>query len=459
LPETRRYDVVVIGGGPGGYPAAVHAAQRGLRVALVEARALGGECTNYGCIPTKALRRIALAASIASSVGRVEIDHRKLIHEAMSVVEKIRSGIKQLLEGYGVDIIHARARLRPDRLVEAGSAVLEAGRIVLAPGTEPWSPPGLEPDGNRVHDNRSFLGLREPPGRLLIVGGGPIGVEYADIMARLGVEVSLVELMPQLLPGMDRDLSLAARRLLRGLGVKVYTSARITRLERGKDHVEAMLGNGEKIEADAVLVATGRRPATQGIGLEEIGVELDEKGYIKVDERMATNVPGVYAAGDAAGPPLLAHKAVAQSIVAGVNAAGGRVVYRPKAVPMVVYTEPELAQVGYTLEEARQAGLDAAEARIRLGGVASAVIEGSEAGLVKIVYDKRSLRVLGLAAAAPRASEFVAEAALAVEKGVTLEELASVVHPHPSASEALREAAEMALGRPTHYLLRGKRAR
>ncbi|ALL00988.1 Dihydrolipoamide dehydrogenase [Pyrodictium delaneyi] len=459
MAETRRYDLVVIGGGPGGYPAAVHAAQMGLRVALVEARALGGECTNYGCIPTKALRRIALAADIVSSVGRVELERGKLIREAMRVVDRIRAGIEQLLEGYDIDVIRARARLRPGGIVEAGNLVLEAEKVVLAPGTEPWSPPGLEPDGRQVHDNRSFLSLEELPQRLLIVGGGPIGVEYADIMARLGVEVYLVELMPRLLPGMDRDLSLTAKRWLRSLGVKVYTSTRIARLERGKNNVEAVLENGERIETDAVLVATGRRPSTHGMGLEEAGVELDEKGYIKVDDYMATSAPGVYAAGDAAGPPLLAHKAMAQSIVAGVNAAGGKAVYKQKAVPMVVYMEPELAQVGYTLEEARKAGLDAAETRIRLGGIASAVMEGAEAGLVKIVYEERSLRVLGVVAAAPRASEFIAEVALAVEKGVTLEELASVVHPHPSVSEALQEVAEVALGRPTHYMTRRVRRR
>jgi len=457
LAETRRYDLVVIGGGPGGYPAAVHAAQMGLRVALVEARALGGECTNYGCIPTKALRRIALAAYIASSVGRVEFEYKKLIREAMMVVDKIRAGIEQLLEGYDIDIIRARARLRPGGIVEAGNLVLEAEKMVLAPGTEPWSPPGLEPDGRQVHDNRSFLSLEGLPQRLLIVGGGPIGVEYADIMARLGVEVYLVELMPRLLPGMDRDLSLTAKRWLTSLGVKVYTSTRITRLERGKNKVEAVLESGGRIETDAVLVATGRQPSTRGMGLEEAGVELDEKGYIKVDDYMATSAPGVYAAGDAAGPPLLAHKAIAQSIVAGVNAAGGKAIYKPKAVPMVVYMEPELAQAGYTLEEARKAGLDAAETRIRLGGIASAVMEGAEAGLVKIVYEERSHRVLGVVVTAPRASEFIAEAALAVEKGVTLEELASVVHPHPSVSEVLQEVAEAALGRPTHYMTRRAR--
>ncbi|KSW12422.1 hypothetical protein CF15_06760 [Pyrodictium occultum] len=454
MPGSRRYDLVVVGGGPGGYPAAIHAARAGLRVALVEERALGGECTNYGCIPSKALHRLAEAASVASRIARVEVDARKALEEARRVVARLRSGLESLMEGYGVEVLRARARLRSGRAVEAGGSVLEAERIVLAPGTVPAYPPGLEPDGRLVHDNRSIVSLEDLPSRLLVVGGGPAGVEYAETMARLGAEVTLVEMMPRLLPSMDRDLSLAARRVLRELGVRVYTSTRVAGLERHGDTVVAVLDKGERLEVDAVLVVTGRRPATRGLGLEELGVEVDEKGYIRVDERMATSAPGVYAAGDATGPPLLAHKAMAQSIVAGVNAAGGNAAYKPRAVPLVVYTEPELLQVGYTLEEARRAGYDAAEARIRLGGVASAVIEGAEAGLVKLVYDRRSLKLLGVVIAAPRASEIAGEAALAVERGLTLEEVAGLIHPHPSLVEALGEAAAAALGRPTHYLVK-----
>ncbi|MEB3774603.1 MAG: FAD-dependent oxidoreductase, partial [Desulfurococcales archaeon] len=321
-------------------------------------------------------------------------------------------------------------------------------------GTSPASLPGIRVDGDTVHDNRTILGLRRKPASILIIGGGYIGVEYANIMAKHGVEVFLVEMLPRLLPGMDEDFSRIVTRRLKRRGVKVYTETKVEEVTVGEGGVKARLSGSRVIEAEKVLVAVGRRPNTRDVGLEREGVKLDDKGYIVVDEEMKTVNPRIYASGDVTGPPLLAHKAFLQGIVAGTNAAGGSIVYEPRAIPSVVYTDPELASVGMTLEEARSRGLDAVEKKYPLGGLAMANILGSTDGFVKLVIDNDSGSLLGVHIAAPHAGEIIAELALALEFGGTVEDLALTIHPHPSISEAVKEAAELALGRPIHYLLR-----
>jgi len=459
---AEKFDLVVIGGGPGGYPAAVRASQLGLNVALVEAAGLGGECTNYGCIPTKALLHPTHALWLLRQTGvarDVDVDFERLMEFARSMASRVSGGVETLLKGYGVEVVRGRARVAGRGVVEVeGYGELGYSKLVVAVGTEPSRLPGMEPDGQVVHDNRSILGLRRKPGRMLIVGGGYIGVEFATVMARLGVEVHLVEVMDRLLPGMDRDFSRVVERHLRRLGAKIYTSSRVEALERREGYARASIAAPKgrvEVEADTVLVAVGRRPSTRGLGLERLGVELDDKGYIRVTSGMETSAPGVYASGDVTGPPLLAHKAFAQAVVAAERAAGDRSsAYDPKAVPAVVYTEPELASAGMTLEEARRAGFDAVEQRYPLGAMARVSIEGCSGCFVKVVYERGSGALLGVHMAAPNASEVIAEAALAIELGATLEDLALTIHPHPSASEALREAAEMALERPIHYILR-----
>ncbi len=451
------YDLVVIGGGPGGVSAAVRAAQLGLNVAVVEERGLGGECTLYGCIPVKALLFYASASMLVSRLSHVELDTGGAFREARRLASELSKGISTLLERYGVHVYHGRGVIEEPGAVRVegneGTVRLSYRSLLLAPGSVPYTPPGLEPDGVVVHDNRSVL--ENPPQRgerLLIIGGGPVGVEYAAVFARLGVEVTLVEALPRLLPGFDRELSPYTTRLLRRLDVDVATGCPVEQLEKKEGRVAARLCGGRLEVFDYALVAVGRRPATRGIGLEKLGVKLDDKGYIKTDDTMRTTAPHVYAVGDATGPPLLAHKAVRQALVAAENIAAGTTVarYKPKAVPMAVYLGMvEAVQVGVTLSEARRQGLGTA--KVRLGWSSHAHLAGAADGFAAVVYDPETRRVLGYEAAAPNAAEQAAIATLAIEAGMTLEQLAKTVYPHPSTSEILYETALAALDKPLNY--------
>ncbi|MCE4613434.1 MAG: dihydrolipoyl dehydrogenase [Desulfurococcales archaeon] len=456
------YDLVVIGGGPGGYPAAIRAAQLGLSVAIVEPGNFGGECTNYGCIPSKALispvESYWRVKNLPFMRGEVEVDFEGLMKWAKSIVSRTRSGVLQLLKGYGVDVYQTRGYFESSTTVRLGDGgTLRADKFVVATGTEPARIPGIEIDGAVVHDNRTILGLKKKPSTMLIIGGGYIGVEYANVFAKLGVEVHLVEMLPRLLPQMDQDVSRIIERRLRKLGVKVRTRARVESVELRESFAKARISGGEEVEADAVLVAVGRRPVTRDLGLEKAGVRLDGSGFIKVNEHMETSNPRILASGDVSGPPLLAHKAFHQAVVAAENAAGLDTAYEPMAVPEVVFTDPEVVSIGLKEEEARERGFKARAVRYPLGGSPRAAIEDSIDGFVKIVYDDDSKTLLGVQIVAPHASEIAAEAVYAIETGATLEDLALTIHPHPTISEALKEAAELALERPIHYVLRRKK--
>ena len=447
-----------MGGGPGGYPGAIRAAELGLRVVLFEERGLGGECTLYGCVPTKT---IMLYAAALMALERLGLEARpspaRVWEEARRVAEKLSGGIESLLERHGVRLVRARARLAGGGVVEAAGRRYRARAVLLAPGSVPAAPPGVVVDNRRVLDNRGWLRRAPEPGeRLLVVGGGPVGVEAAVAAAALGARVVLVEALPRILPGLSRLASSTVSRLLRRLGVEVHTGCPLEGLEEAEGGVSASYC-GLRGLYSRVLVATGRRPATRGLGLEEAGVKLDEKGYIVVDDYLETSVGGVFAAGDAAGPPLLAHKAIHQSLVAAGNAAaavgrlaGGARRYSPRAVPTVVHLgSAEAASVGVSLDEARARGL--AAARVRLGWSLYAETLGLAEGYAAVVYEPGSGRIVGFEAVAPGAGEVAAEAALVIEKGLGLEDVASVVHPHPERSEQLAEAALAALGLPLHY--------
>lgn len=456
------YDIVVIGGGPGGYPAAVRASQLGLRVALVEQGRLGGECVNFGCIPTKSMVKPVEMLWSLSRMSFIklnyEMDFKSYMDWVNSVSSRMSEGVAGLLRGYDVDVYGARASIAERGLVELSDGrVLKADKIVVSTGTDPAAPPNIEFDGVLVHSNRTILGLRRKPSRIVIVGAGYIGVEFANVMAKVGVEVHLVEALDRVLPMMEEDFSKLLSRRLSKLGVKIYTSTRVEEVGKRESYVKVKLSNGAELEADHMLVAVGRKPNTKGIGLEKAGVELEERGYIKVDGSMRTSNPSIYAAGDSAGPPLLAHKAFLQAIVAAEAAAGLKSFYDPRAVPSIVFTDPEIVSVGLTEAEARKAGYNVGVAKLPLGGLARAVIEDSLDGFIKIVYEDSSKTILGIHMAGPHASELAGEAALAIEMGATLEDLSLTIHPHPTISEAIQEVAELALGKPKHFILRKKK--
>ncbi len=456
---AEKYDLVVIGGGPGGYPAAIRASQEGLNVAVIEADRLGGECTNYGCIPTKAMMKpleyISSALSLPFARGSIDVDFESMMKWVHDIVSQVSGGVEMLLKGYNIEVKKGYARLESStKIVLDSGESLWADKIIIATGTSPSTIPGIDVDGEVVHNNRTILGLKRKPASLLIIGGGYIGVEYANIMAKLGVEVTLVEMLPRILPGMDKDLARVAERRLKKQGVKVLTGTVVKELKAREGRAEAVLQGGEAIEVEKVLVAVGRRPNTSGIGLENAGVKTGDKGFIIVNDRMETSNPRIYAVGDVAGPPLLAHKAFMQGVVAGENAASGEAYYQPRAVPAVVYTEPELASTGLTLDDAKKMGYDAVEKRYPLGGLAMARIEGATDGMIKLVYDKGTMQLLGAHIAAPHAGEIVTLLTLALEYGASVEDLALTIHPHPSIAEAVKEAAELVLEKPIHYILR-----
>ena len=453
------FDLIVIGAGPGGYVAAIRAAQLGLRVACVEKQYLGGTCLNVGCIPSKALldsseefykARHELAVH-GIKVGEVSLDLPAMLARKDKVVASLTGGVGMLFKKNKIEHIRGSARIAAPGTVEVSDGqskrTLKAVRILIATGSEPIALSSIPFDGRMVVSSTEALTFDRVPERLLVVGAGAIGLELGSVWARLGSKVLVVEYFDRIAPAMDQEMTRALQRSLQkqGLEFRLSTSAQSARIEGGKVHVELAPREGSGGAAstevvDKVLIAIGRRPHTQGLGLAELGVELDRKSFIVVDRRFETNVKGIYAIGDVIGGALLAHKAEEEGVAAVELMANqaGHVKYR--AVPNVIYTNPELASVGLTEAEAREAG------EVRIGkfpftanGRARAL--NATDGLVKVIADAKTDRLLGLHILGARASDLIAEAALAMEFAASAEDIARSVHAHPTLPEAIREAA------------------
>jgi dihydrolipoamide dehydrogenase len=460
----QRYDLVVIGSGPGGYVAAIRAAQLGLRVACVERDAtLGGTCLNVGCIPSKALldstelfhqiRHRAEAHGIR--VGEVALDLETMMRRKERVVSGLTQGVEYLFRKNGVTWVRGTGRLvEPDRLeVEDGAGERQqvtSQRVVLATGSAPIVFPGAPFDEDRVLSSTGALALREVPQHLIVIGGGVIGLELGSVWLRLGARVTVLELMDQILPGMDAEIVKAATGLFREQGFEIRTGARVAEVERQPAGVRVSLEGGEVVEGDRCLVSIGRRSYTDGLGAAEIGVPLNARGAIQVDGRYHTGVGEVYAIGDAIGGELLAHKAMDEGIAAVENSVGrpGRVDY--DAVAGVVYTSPEIAAVGITEERARREGREICVGKFPFSANGRARALDEAHGLVKVIGDATTGRLLGLHILGPRASDLISEASLAMEFEAAVEDVAITVHAHPTLPEALKEAALAALGRSIH---------
>ncbi|MEM1596905.1 MAG: dihydrolipoyl dehydrogenase [Pyrobaculum sp.] len=446
--------VVVVGGGPAGYVAAIRAAQLGAEVKLIELGELGGECTNWACIPSKTLLHVVDLYKLAADgeamglAASPRLNWKALQKWRETVVARLRSGVAYLLKTNGVEVVKAEASPGGDREVVAGEERIKTDALILATGSSPSAPPGVS-FSKRVLDTRGALTLEELPSTVLVVGGGAAGVELATIFAKAGAEVHLVEVMDVLLPSLDKDLGQALGRYLAELGVRVRTSTKVASLKEGPGGVEAVLTgpSEEKISVEYVVVATGRRPR---LGHFAAMIKTDERGHAVVDGQMRTSLPWVYAAGDVAGPPYFAHKAYAQGKVAAEAAMGKRSYYEPLAVPSVVFSDPEVVSVGLTEEEAKAAGIKASSVKVPLSISGRAAALGDTRGYVKLVYDTESRRVLGVHGVGRGLSELAGEASVLVEFHATLDDLALVIHPHPTLSELLVEAAELALKRPTH---------
>lgn len=460
----ERYDLIVIGTGPGGYHAAIRAAQLGLKVLAVEAAEVGGVCLNVGCIPTKALLHAAETLhhlKVAEGFGlkaKPELDPRKLGAWRDQVVGRLTGGVGTLLKDNKVDLARGFARFTGPKEIEVEGKRYGARTFILATGSEPASLKGF-PFGEDVWDSTRALKVEEGiPKRLLVIGGGAVGLEFGQIYRRLGAEVTLMEYMPEILPAGDPETAGLLRRALEKEGIRVLTGTKAVGYERQKDGLHVALepaqgGKGETLVVDKILVAVGRKPRTEGLGLEKAGVAVDEKGFVKVNQKMETTASGIYAIGDVARPPLLAHKAMKEGLVAAENAAGKESAFDYQ-VPSVVYTSPEWAGVGLTEEEARRAGYKVKVGKFPLAASGRALTLGGAEGMVKVVGDAETDLLLGVFLVGPQAGELIAEATLALEMGATVTDLALTVHAHPTLSEGLMEAAEAFHKQAIHILNR-----
>jgi dihydrolipoamide dehydrogenase len=455
------YDLIVIGSGPGGYVCAIRAAQLGMKVAVVEKdKTFGGTCLNVGCIPSKALLHASelyeesahLFGKMGIEVGQPKLDLAAMMKFKDEGVDGNVKGVAFLFKKNKIDTFHGTGRIVAPGKVAVMAAdgkndSIEAKAIVIATGSDVARLPGIDIDEQRIVSSTGALVLDKVPERLLIVGAGVIGLELGSVWRRLGSEVIVVEFLDRILPGMDNEVCRQFQRLLEKQGIKLKLSSKVTALDASgsklKVRVEPAAGGGtaETIEADIVLVSIGRVPFTGGLGLEDLGVKTDNKGRVMVDAHYATNVPGIYAIGDVIAGPMLAHKAEDEGVAAAEIIAGqaGHVNY--DVIPNVVYTYPEIASVGKTEEELKQAGVAYKVGKFPFTANGRAKVNLQTEGFVKILADAASDRVLGVHIVGADAGNMIAEAAVAMEFGAASEDIARTCHPHPTFSEAVKEAA------------------
>ena len=459
-------DVAIVGGGPGGYVCGIRAAQLGLNTVVIEADRLGGECVNYGCIPSKSLitvsklvDKVKEAEKYGLKASDVSVDFVQLQKWKGEVISRLVSGIELLLKGYHATILKGQAEVvskgRVIVTTDKGREEVSCRNLVLATGTRTSSLPGLEIDGDLVIGSKEGLDLKNAPKRLMVVGGGAIGLEFASMFQKLGSSITIVEIMEQLLPGSDPDVVRVVHRKLEGHGAKIYLKSKVLRVNKiGSEatvEVETPEGN-ISVVVDKILVSVGRKPRTEMLNLSALGVQTDPRGYITTDARMQTNVPGVYAIGDVRGPPLLAHKASKEGIVAAEVMAGMPSAADWKAIPDAVFCDPEVASVGLTEAKAVESGYKVKRSRFQFAALGRALAAGEPEGFVKVVSNEADGLVLGVQIVGPEASDLISEVALAIEMGATVDDIALTIHPHPTFPEAVMEAAESAAGRPIHQI-------
>jgi dihydrolipoamide dehydrogenase len=484
MPET--FDVVVVGGGPGGYPAAIRAAQLGLKTALVEKERPGGVCLNWGCIPTKAMLRSAEvletmhhSAEYGVLADNVRLDYSAVVKRKERATKTLTDGVASLLKANGVTVVNGHARFTGPTAVEVvpvGEAPLGAGgplynappapdgrpqaslegrNVIVATGSTPvlLPIPGIDLPGVVTSDGAFLLG--EVPRRIVVIGASAVGAEWATMFNAFGSEVTMVELLPTLLPAEDEDMGKTLARSFTRRGIKAQTSRTVSEITQVAGGLQVTITDpdgqrAEQVETDVVLVGVGRRPNTEGLNLERAGVATNERGWVEVDDRLRTNVAGVHAIGDVTGKVLLAHVASHQGLVAAGVIAGHdeRIDYR--VVPAATFTHPEVASVGLTEAKAREAGHDVVVGRFPFTALGRAQTYGSTEGLVKVVADRKYGEVLGVHIIGPSASDLIPEGALAMHLEATLHDIADTIHAHPTLGESTMEATMVALGLPVH---------
>ncbi len=446
-------DVGIVGAGPGGYVAAIRAAQLGAKVALIERDRIGGVCLNWGCIPTKAMAssvelliEIERAEEYGVLVSEPGFDFSKMMRRKDKVVERLVSGVETLLDARKVEVLSGQGEfVSPTRIKVSGKSPteIEARKVIIATGSVPVVPPAPGLDLPGVMTSDEIVTLEEAPDDLVIVGAGVIGVEFASIFNALGTKVTIIEMLPSILTTVDEELARRHQQMLRKEGVEIHTKSPLKEVRQRETALEVVYegpkGEGV-ITADLVLISTGRAPYTEGLNLKEIGVNV-EKGAVLVDEHMATNVPGVYAIGDVTGGYMLAHVASHEGEVAVEHAMGRESTIDYEVVPNCVFTMPEIAGVGLTEQEAKEKGIVYKKSRFPFSASGRALAMGQTTGLVKMICDQESGEVLGLHIMGPHATDMIAEGALAIQSGATAEDIARTIHAHPTLPEAIREAA------------------
>jgi dihydrolipoamide dehydrogenase len=466
---TEPYDLVVIGAGPGGYVAAIRAAQLGMKVACVEKReTLGGTCLNVGCIPSKAMlsasEKYAEAtghlAEIGIEVGSVKLNLKQMLANKDKVVDDLTKGIGFLFKKNKIDWVPGTATVKSANEVlvtpsEGAATTLKTERVLIATGSESTPLPGVDVDEKRIVTSTGALNLTKVPKHLVVVGGGYIGLEMGSVWARLGAQVTVVEFLDRIVPTMDREIGKRFIAVLRKQGMTFKLSTKVTGAKTAKSGVSLSVesvksGEAETIDADVVLVSIGRRPVTQGLGLEELGVALDPRGFIQVDADFETNVAGLFAIGDCVPGPMLAHKAEEDGVAAVEIMAGqsGHVDYG--LVPGIVYTHPEVASIGKTEEALKEDGTKYRKGSFPFSANSRARTTGEMDGTVKILADAETDQVLGVHIMGPEAGNLIHECATAMAFGATAEDIARTCHGHPTYNEAVKEAALAVDGRPIH---------
>ncbi len=465
--KQNKFDVVVIGGGPGGYPAAIRAAQNGKTVALVEAKDLGGVCLNRGCIPSKTLiagaetlQRVKEAEEFGIATGPISFDFSKMAERKDRIVAGIRKGLEGLIAANQITIMRGFGKFispREIKVIGKDNAVLLTDKTIIATGSEPRNIPAFAFDYERIHDSTSLLELKKLPKSIVIIGGGVIGCEFASLYAAFGIEVIILELMPRLIPMEDKSVSNALTKAFQKKGVKIHVNVQVTGIDRTADGVTVRLAQGQSFSAEIALVSIGRVLNTNGIGLDKAGVIVRDNGSIPVNDQMETNVPGIYAVGDIASKWWLAHVATHQGLVAASNAVGKPARMHYNSVPSVIYTHPEIAMVGLTLDDAITQGFQAVVGAFPFQALGKSQAAYQTEGFAQIVLDKRTGQILGAQVVGHEASTLVAEMALAIANELTIECIVNTIHAHPTIAEAWLEAALVGAGEPLHLPPKGEK--